>query len=103
MPSQNLAQKIISSHLVDGKMEPGQEIGLKVDRVLMQDATGTMACLQFEAMGIPRVKVEHAEFMLTITSSRLGLKTATITGFCRRLPKSTASIIASRAMASAIK
>lgn len=60
MPSQNLAQKIISSHLVDGKMEPGQEIGLKVDRVLMQDATGTMACLQFEAMGIPRVKVEHA-------------------------------------------
>ena len=60
MPSQNLAQKIISTHLVDGKMEPGQEIGLKVDRVLMQDATGTMACLQFEAMGIPRVKVEHA-------------------------------------------
>jgi aconitate hydratase len=56
----NLAQKIISSHLADGKMEPGQEIGLKVDRVLMQDATGTMACLQFEAMGIPRVKVEHA-------------------------------------------
>lgn len=41
-------------------MEQGQEIGLRVDRVLMQDATGTMACLQFEAMGIPRVKVEHA-------------------------------------------
>jgi len=56
----NLAQKIISSHLADGKMEAGQEIGLRVDRVLMQDATGTMACLQFEAMGIPRVKVEHA-------------------------------------------
>ena len=56
----SLAQKIISSHLVDGRMEPGQEIGLHVDRVLMQDATGTMACLQFEAMGLPRVKVEHA-------------------------------------------
>ena len=56
----NLAQKIISSHLEDGSMEQGQEIGLRVDRVLMQDATGTMACLQFEAMGIPRVKVEHA-------------------------------------------
>jgi aconitate hydratase len=56
----NLAQKIISSHLADGIMEQGQEIGLNVDRVLMQDATGTMACLQFEAMGIPRVKVEHA-------------------------------------------
>ncbi|HEY8139892.1 MAG TPA: aconitate hydratase [Nitrososphaera sp.] len=60
MSSMSLAQKIISSHLVDGKMEPGQEIGLHVDRVLMQDATGTMACLQFEAMGMPRVKVEHA-------------------------------------------
>ena len=60
MVSLNLAQKIISSHLVDGQMEPGKEIGLKVDRVLMQDATGTMACLQFEAMSIPRVKVEHA-------------------------------------------
>jgi aconitate hydratase len=56
----NLAQKIISSRLADGRMEQGQEIGLNVDRVLMQDATGTMACLQFEAMGIPRVKVEHA-------------------------------------------
>ncbi|HEY7733922.1 MAG TPA: aconitate hydratase [Nitrososphaera sp.] len=60
MASMSLAQKIISSHLVDGRMEPGQEIGLSVDRVLMQDATGTMACLQFEAMAMPRVKVEHA-------------------------------------------
>ena len=59
MASLNLAQKIISGHLAEGKMEPGQEIGLKVDRVLMQDATGTMACLQFEAMGMPRVKAEH--------------------------------------------
>jgi predicted aconitate hydratase len=56
----NLAQKIISAHLADGKMESGQEIGLRVDRVLMQDATGTMACLQFEAMDMPRVKVKHA-------------------------------------------
>lgn len=60
MASMNLAQKIISSHLADGRMEQGQEIGLNVNRVLMQDATGTMACLQFEAMGIPRVKIEHA-------------------------------------------
>src|SRR5881628_1198610 len=60
MASLNLAQKIISAHLADGSTEPGQEIGLMVDRVLMQDATGTMACLQFEAIGIPRVKVGHA-------------------------------------------
>lgn len=56
----SLAYKIIESHLVEGKMEPGEEIGIKVDRALMQDATGTMACLQFEALGIPKVKVEHA-------------------------------------------
>ena len=56
----SLAHKIIESHLVEGKMEPGEEIGIEVDRVLMQDATGTMACLQFEALGIPKVKVEHA-------------------------------------------
>lgn len=56
----SLAHKIIESHLVDGKMEPSEEIGIKVDRVLMQDATGTMACLQFEALGMPRIKAEHA-------------------------------------------
>ena len=56
----SLAHKIIESHLVEGKMEPGEEIGVRVDRALMQDATGTMACLQFEALGIPKVKVEHA-------------------------------------------
>ncbi|MGH9909742.1 MAG: aconitate hydratase, partial [Nitrososphaerales archaeon] len=56
----SLARKIIESHLVDGKMEPSEEIGIKVDRVLMQDATGTMACLQFEVLGMPRIKAEHA-------------------------------------------
>ncbi|MBE44927.1 MAG: aconitate hydratase [Thaumarchaeota archaeon] len=56
----SLTHKIIESHLVDGTMEVGEEIGIKVDRVLMQDATGTMACLQFEALDIPRIKAEHA-------------------------------------------
>ncbi len=56
----SLAHKIIESHLVEGKMESGEEIGVRVDRALMQDATGTMACLQFEALGIPKVRVEHA-------------------------------------------
>jgi aconitate hydratase len=55
-----IAEKIIKAHLVEGKMEPGEEIGIKVDRVLMQDATGTMACLQFEALRIPKPKVEFA-------------------------------------------
>ncbi|HEY4657767.1 MAG TPA: aconitase family protein, partial [Candidatus Bathyarchaeia archaeon] len=56
----NVTQKIISAHLVDGRAEPGEEIGVRVDRVLMQDATGTMACLEFEALGIATPKVEHA-------------------------------------------
>lgn len=53
-----LAQKIIKSHLVSGEMTPGTEIGLRIDQTLTQDATGTMAYLQFEAMGIERVKTE---------------------------------------------
>lgn len=55
-----MAERILAAHLLDGKLAPGEEIGIKVDRVLMQDATGTMACLQFEALDIPKVKVEHA-------------------------------------------
>ena len=53
-----LAQKIIKAHLVSGEMIPGAEIGLRIDQTLTQDATGTMAYLQFEAMGIDRVKTE---------------------------------------------
>ena len=53
-----IAQKIIKNHLVSGKMEVGEEIALRIDQTLTQDATGTMAYLEFEAMGIPRVKTE---------------------------------------------
>ena len=53
-----IAQKIIKEHLVKGEMVPGTEIGLRIDQTLTQDATGTMAYLEFEAMGIPRVKTE---------------------------------------------
>ncbi len=55
-----LGQKIIKNHLVSGKMETGTEIGLKIDQTLTQDATGTMAYIEFEAMGIPRVKTERS-------------------------------------------
>ena len=53
-----IAQKIIEAHLVSGEMIPGKEIALKIDQTLTQDATGTMAYLEFETMGIPRVKTE---------------------------------------------
>ena len=53
-----IAQKIIRQHLVSGEMTPGSEIALRIDQTLTQDATGTMAYLEFETMGIPRVKTE---------------------------------------------
>lgn len=55
-----IAQKIIKEHLLGGEMKPGSEIGLKIDQTLTQDATGTMAYIEFEAMGIKRVKTEKS-------------------------------------------
>ena len=55
-----IAQKIIASHLISGEMKPGREIALKIDQTLTQDATGTMAYLEFETMGIPQVKTEFS-------------------------------------------
>src|SRR5512135_3437726 len=54
----NLVYKILGSHLVEGSLEPGTEIAIRIDQTLTQDATGTMAYLQFEAMDVPRVKTE---------------------------------------------
>jgi len=55
-----LTEKILKAHLVDGEMVKGQEIGIRIDQTLTQDATGTMAYLEFEAMGVPRVKTERS-------------------------------------------
>src|SRR3972149_6068537 len=54
----NIVYKILASHLVEGNLEPGTEIAIKIDQTLTQDATGTMAYPQFEAMDVPRVKTE---------------------------------------------
>jgi aconitate hydratase len=54
----NLAQKLIQSHLVSGDMTPGEEISLRIDQTLSQDATGTLSYLQFEAIGVPRVQTQ---------------------------------------------
>ena len=55
-----LAEKILNAHIVDGEPIRGTEVGLKIDQTLTQDATGTMAYLEFEAMGVPRVKTERS-------------------------------------------
>ncbi len=72
----NVAQKIISSHLAEGGIEQGREIGVRVDRVLMQDATGTMACLEFEALGIPSPRVEHAAIYVDHNILQTGFQNA---------------------------
>lgn len=54
----NIAQKLIRSHLVEGEMVPGQEIGIRIDQTLTQDATGTLVMLELEAMGLDRVQTE---------------------------------------------
>ena len=55
-----LTEKILRAHIVDGEFKKGAEIGLKIDQTLTQDATGTMAYIEFEAIGIPRVRTERS-------------------------------------------
>ncbi len=54
----NVTQKLIKDHLVEGEMIPGEEIGIRIDQTLTQDATGTLVMLELQAMGLDRVKTE---------------------------------------------
>ncbi len=72
----NIAQKLIKSHLVSGEMIPGTEIGLKIDQTLTQDATGTMAYLEFEAMGVERVKTELSVAYIDHNTLQTGFENA---------------------------
>ena len=74
--SDTLAQKIIRSHLVCGDMTPGSEIGLRIDQTLTQDATGTMAYLQFEAMGIRQVRTELSVAYIDHNTLQAGFENA---------------------------
>ncbi len=60
MDNQNVSQKLISNHLLSGEMKPGSEIGLKIDHVLQQDATGTLIMLELEAFQLEKAKAEVA-------------------------------------------
>ncbi|MBQ7097041.1 MAG: aconitate hydratase [Clostridia bacterium] len=71
-----LAQKILKNHLVCGEMIAGQEIGIKIDQTLTQDATGTMAYLEFEAMGVPRVKTEKSVAYIDHNTLQSGFENA---------------------------
>ncbi len=71
-----LTEKILSAHLIDGEMIKGKEIGIKIDQTLTQDATGTMAYLEFEAMGVPRVKTERSVAYIDHNTLQSGFENA---------------------------
>ena len=71
-----IAQKIIKNHLVSGEMTVGSDIGLRIDQTLTQDATGTMAYLEFEAMGVPRVKTELSVAYIDHNTLQTGFENA---------------------------
>lgn len=71
-----IAQKIIESHLLSGEMKPDSEIGIKIDQTLTQDATGTMAYLEFESMGISRVKTEKSVAYIDHNTLQSGFENA---------------------------
>ncbi|MHC1712009.1 MAG: aconitate hydratase [Solidesulfovibrio sp.] len=70
----NLTQKIIKEHLLAGEMTPGSEIALRIDQTLTQDATGTMAYLQFEAIGLPRVRTELSVSYVDHNTLQMGFR-----------------------------
>lgn len=71
-----IAEKIIAAHLVSGEMVTGEEIGIRIDQTLTQDATGTMAYLEFESMGIPRVKTEKSVAYIDHNTLQSGFENA---------------------------
>ena len=82
-----LAQKIIKSHLVSGEMTVSSEIGLRIDQTLTQDATGTMAYLEFEAMGVPRVKTERSVAYIDHNTLQSGFENADDHRFIQSIAK----------------
>ncbi len=72
----NIVMKILESHLVSGELKPGSEIGIKIDQTLTQDATGTMAYLQFEAMEIPQVRTELSVSYIDHNTIQAGFENA---------------------------
>ncbi len=72
----SVTQKILEEHLVEGKFEPGEEIAIRLDQTLTQDATGTMAYLQFEAMGMSKVKTELSVSYIDHNTIQVGFENA---------------------------
>lgn len=82
-----IAEKIIKSHLVSGEMKKGEEIAIRIDQTLTQDATGTMAYLEFETMGIPRVKTELSVAYIDHNTLQSGFENADDHRFIQSMAK----------------
>ena len=110
----NITGKILSSHLVKGSLEAGKAIEIRIDQTLTQDATGTMAYLQFEAIGLDRVRNELAVSYVDHNTVQVGFENAddhrylqsgmpTITGICSQLHRQRVLCFQEPETASAIR
>ncbi|MFP4071101.1 MAG: aconitate hydratase [Desulfovibrionales bacterium] len=83
----NLTEKIIASHALSGELSPGEKIDLRIDQTLTQDATGTMACLQFEALGRDRVQTELSVSYVDHNTLQMGFRNPDDHRYLRSLAK----------------
>ena len=100
----NMTQKLIASHLVSGSMQPGEEIAIVIDQTLTQDSTGTMAYLQFEAMGIGKVKTKRSVAYIDHNMLQAGFENADDHKYIATVDQKARHLVfAVRATASAIR
>ena len=82
--AKTIVEQVMAAHLVSGELAPGAEVALKIDHTLTQDATGTLAYLEFEAMGVERVRPEVAVSYVDHNLPQTDSATPMTTGFCAR-------------------
>lgn len=98
-----ILQQILGEHLVEGELVAGSQISIRIDQTLCQDATGTMAFLELEAMGVPRVKTEVSVQYIDHNTIQMGPENANDTSTSRASARRRASYSPVRAMASATR
>ena len=95
--AKNLTYKLLAAHLVEGELLPGNEIGIRIDHALLQDATGTMAMLEYESLGLGRVAVElAAQYEVPLLPRTAGSRPGSTTGLesCRGSQPSKTRLVA---------
>ena len=98
-----IAQKIIKAHILSGEMTVGSEVGLRIDQTLTQDATGTMAYLEFEAMGVERVRTELSVAYIDHNTLQTGFENADDHRFIQSVAKREEYVFHAPVTASAIR